>query len=81
MNNTNFTIRAMCGIANSAGALIFDSAASSAVEPHIFEISARALHNVATWFRKRPELIDTVYPDARKANSFGLRQFRFRAFF
>ena len=44
-------IRAMCGIANSAGALLFDSAASSAVEPHIFEISARALHNVATWFR------------------------------
>ena len=43
--------RAMCGIANSAGALLFDSAASSAVEPHIFEISARALHNVATWFR------------------------------
>ena len=46
-----YLVRAMCGIANSAGALLFDSAASSAVEPHIFEISARALHNVATWFR------------------------------
>ena len=61
----------MCGIANSAGALIFDSAASSAVEPHIFEISARALHNVATWFRRRPELIDSVYPDVRPASTSG----------
>ena len=64
-------IRAMCGIANSAGALIFDSAASSAVEPHIFEVSARALHNVATWFRRRPELIDSVYPDAKASRPSG----------
>jgi PI-3-kinase-related kinase SMG-1 len=64
-------VRAMCGIVNSVGALLFtsDSSAANAATAELFEVSSRAVHNLTSWFRADTGLIDSVYPDTKPGNT------------
>ena len=63
-------VRAMCGIANSVGQLVYHADPSVNEQPELFNEMSRSLHSLATWFRRDQGLLDAVYPEMAPSSNY-----------